>query len=90
MYKHTQELHVHFFGNIASSILSKYVCFVLTLGAHIMAHVLDQSKHLHEEKERNVLFRYKAKCILFTLLHIDPIVVECLKKVTFLISTFIL
>ena len=50
MYKHTQELHVYFFGNIASSILSKYVCFVLTLGAHIMAHVLDQSKHLQEEK----------------------------------------
>ena len=50
MYKHTQELHVHFFGNIVSSILSKYVCFVLTLGAHIMAHVLDQSKHLQEEK----------------------------------------
>ena len=55
-----------------------------------MAHVLDQSKHLQEEKERNVLFRYKAKCILFTLQHIDPIVVECLKKVAFMISTFIL
>lgn len=50
MYKHTQELHVHFFGNTASSILSKYVCFVLTLGAHIMAHVLDQTKYLREEK----------------------------------------